>query len=146
MAGFFDFEDFSWGLILGLFVVVALLGIVFAFAARGDFFDDMVPVYTLLGFTFSIAAFEAGLIVYMHGVNRGTFHKGEMKKNLLLELNALKNAREDVEKGFMKREMDEASRDEMVRDLKQKELEIKNRLAALEGGEFEIDMEEEGGD
>ncbi len=139
MTEFFEFENFSWGLVIGLFVVVVLLSVAFFVSAYPDFFDHMVPIYTLLGFVFSIAIFEAGLIVYMHGVNRGTFHKENRQQNLVLRLNAVKNARKDVEEGFMKREMDKESRDQMLRNLKQKELEIKNRLTALKGEDIKLE-------
>ncbi len=131
MTGFFDFENFSWGIIVGLFAVVVLLGVTFGLSATMGIEREMVPLYTLLAFTTSMALFEAGLIVYMHGTTSGTFHAEDRKNNLVLELNSIRSTRKDVEKGFMKREMDKESRDEMLRNLKQKELEIKNKLIAL---------------
>ncbi|MFP4116575.1 MAG: hypothetical protein ACLFQ8_00595 [Candidatus Aenigmatarchaeota archaeon] len=143
MFEFFDFEHFSWGVVVALFAVIVLLGVTFGFSASLDIEMEKVPLYALLGFTISMALFEGGLIVYLYGANRGAFHSEERRKNLILKLNSVKNAREDVEEGFMKRNMDKESRDEMLRDLKQKELEIKNQLETLQKGELDFDMEGE---
>jgi len=143
MSEFFDFEYFSWGIVVGLFAVVVLLGVTFGFSATMDIEPEMVPLYSLLGFTASMAIFEGGLIIYLYGANRGKFHGEERKKNLILKLNSVRNAREDVEEGFMERNMDKDSRDQMLRDLKQKELEIKNQLEALQDGEIDLNMEDD---
>ncbi len=143
MLELFDFEHFSWGIIVGLFAVVVLLGVTFGFSASLDIDMELVPLYALLGFSVSMSLFEAGLIIYMYGTNRGTFHREARKENLILKINAVKNARNEVEEGFMKRDMDKDSRDQMLRNLKQKEIEMKNRLEALQNGPVKNVVKEE---
>ena len=139
MTQFLDFENFSWGVVATLFGVVLLLGGVFGFSTLLNVEQNFIPLYALLGFSFALVLLETGILIYMHGVNSGTFHKEERRKNLILKLNSIKNAREDVEEGFMHREMDKDSRDQMLRDLKQKELEVKNQLETLQDGNLELD-------
>ncbi|MFP4115790.1 MAG: hypothetical protein ACLFTQ_01090 [Candidatus Aenigmatarchaeota archaeon] len=143
MLEFLDFENFSWGIVLGLFAVVALLGATLGLTQYLDIETKLAPLYTLLAFTMGMVLLEGGLIVYMRGVKKGSIHSEERKNNLILKLNSIKSAREDVEEGFMHREMDKESRDKMLRDLKQKELETKNQLKALQKKEdFDIDLED----
>lgn len=145
-----DFENFSWGIIISLFAVVIILTSVFGFTTGLGFDPDKVPIFTLLGFNLALILLEAGIAIYMYGVVKGKFNKEDRMKNLLLQLNSVKNARKDVEKGFFSRKLGKESRDNILTDLKQKELELKNQLELLrekkegeEGGEETSEEEEE---
>lgn len=137
-----DFENFSWGIILGIFAVVVLLISVFGFLISLNFDPEKVPMFTLLGLNVALVFLEGGIALYILGVEKGVLHKDDKRKSLLLKLNSIKNARKDVQKGFFSRKLDKESRDEMVRDLKKEEIQLQNRIDLLgdKGGE---DLEEE---
>lgn len=126
-----NLENFSWGIIVGLFAVVILLTVVFGFSVGFGFDPTKVPLVTLLGFNVALILLESGIAIYILGVQKGLFSKKDRIKDLLLQLNAVKSAREDVEKGFFSRKLGRESRDEILRDLKKRELELKNQIELM---------------
>ncbi|MFP4634188.1 MAG: hypothetical protein ACLFM9_04470 [Candidatus Aenigmatarchaeota archaeon] len=124
MLDFLDFDNFFWGLILSLFAVVIILGASFLYPSLLSYAPEAIPLYTLLGFSISLVLFESVLLIYMHSVNTGLFHSEERAKSMLLKLNSIQRAKENLEK-------EDEYGENMLEELEESEEEVKRELRSL---------------
>lgn len=134
------FEDFTWGLITGLFVSIILLFGVFGLTILLGFQASGVLLMTIIGFNFAVVLFGISFGIYYLAVIKGKINKSQRVKDLLLELQSIKNARKQIEEGYFKRTLDKDSKDNILRDLKKNETKLENQIELLK---MEDDMEEE---
>lgn len=126
-------DKFIMGVIIGLFVSVLLFSFTFIVSLITGISRETSLIYSLLVFTISLLMVEMGVLVYYMGFTRGKFSKKERLENLVIELNSIKNAKKDVQKGYFQRGLDKKSRDDILDRLKERELRIKNEIELLKG-------------
>lgn len=125
------FEDFTWGLITGLFVSILLLFGVFGITVLLGFRATGVLMMTIIGFNFAVVLFGISFGIYYLAIVKGKINKGRRLKDLLIELQSIKNAKKQIEEGYFKRTLDKDSRDKILRDLKKNGTKLKNQIELL---------------
>lgn len=133
-------NKFLLGVIIGLFLSIFVLYLSLNIASNLTDDESLIPMYTVFAYLAFLIVPELLLLIYYTAFavdedfnERQDDHDKLME--LSQELNSIKRAKEDVQQGYFQRNIDEDTMDNMLQNLKQREIEIKNRIDMLKSDE-----------
>lgn len=122
------YENFLWGSLFSLFVVVGVIFSSFLISFKLNMSLLNSAVYILMALNLSLVVFEVWLIMYYQGVRSGKIDKEGMMKDLLIQLNAVKQAEKEIKQNYFKRKLDKDSYNDIVNKLRKDEVKLKNQI------------------
>lgn len=137
-----ELENFTMGMIIALFAIVIIIISIFSILIYLDIQSEFVPLLTLMGVNIGLIFIEIGIVIFYIGTSKGKFFKGKRLKNLLLELNSIRNTKDDVKKEYYSRKLDEKTRNRILSDLREEELKIKNKIELIKDNDNNPEEEE----
>lgn len=137
-------KNFLLGVVIGLALSVFVLYISLHIASTLTDDEKLIPVYTIFSYLLFLVVPELLLLIYYtaFAVEEGS-EKQQKLVDLSTELDSIQRAKEDVQKGYFQRNIDEGTMDNMLQDLKQREIEVKNKIDMLRGRRKEEPESEE---
>lgn len=121
-------ENFLWGSVFSLFAIVAVIFLSVMISMKMGFSPSESSIYILMGLNFSLLFLEIGLIIYYQGIRSGKIDKEGRMKDLLIQLNAVKQAEKEIKQSYFKRKLDKNSYNDILNKLKKDEVKLKNEI------------------